>query len=173
MAFMAAAAPWIAAAGTTLGVIQQVQAARYQSALATAGAANAEENARRETLAANKDMMARDQEAGAAIAELQAGMDASGIRSGNGTMLLRRRSVEELAARDRENLAEKRDTNLRNRMQEAAGLRSEASAYKSGAFLSALSGLASIPGSYLSTASMVNDYRRSTLRSSRPSISGV
>ena len=173
MAFMVAAAPWIAAAGTTLGVIQQVQAARYQSALATAGAANAEENARRETLAANKDMMARDQEAGAAIAELQAGMDASGIRSGNGTMLLRRRSVEELAARDRENLAEKRDTNIRNRMQEAAGLRSEASAYKSGAFLSALGGLASIPGSYLSTATAVNDYQRSLLRSSRSSISGV
>ena len=173
MAFMAAAAPWISAGATALGVIQQVQAARYQSALATAGAANAEENARRETLAASKDMMARDQEAGAAIADLQAGMDASGIRSGNGTMLLRRRSVEELAARDRENLAEKRDTNIRNRMQEAAGLRGEASAYKSGAFLSALSGMASIPGSYLSTASMVNDYRRSTLRSSRPSISGV
>lgn len=173
MAFMAAAAPWISATGTALGVIQQVQAANYQAAVAKAGAETAEENARRETLAANRDMMARDQEAGAAIAELQAGMDASGIRSGNGTMLLRRRGVEELAARDRENLAEKRDTNIRNRQREAAGLLAEASAYKSGAFLSALGGLASIPGSYLSTATTVNDYTRSLLRSSKPSISGV
>lgn len=173
MAFMAAAAPFISAGATALGVLQSVQAANYSAKVAANNAKLAEQTAQRETFAANQDMLARDQDAGAAIAELQAGMDASGIRSGSGSMLLRRRSVEELATRDRENLALKRDTNLENRKNEAAGYQAEASAHRSGAFLSGLAGLASVPTSFLSTASMVNDYRRSLLRSSRPSISGV
>lgn len=172
MAFMMAAAPYISAAGTAMGVLGQIQAANAQASIASQNAAIERQNAIDETVAMNRDMLARDQEAAGSIAELQASMDASGITSGSGSMLLKRKSLEQLAARDRENLAAKRDANLQNRLQSAAGLGSQARAYKSGAFLSALGGMANIGTSYLSTATMVNDYKRSTLRSSNPSIMG-
>lgn len=164
------AVPYLMAAGAALSTVQQVNTANYQAAVAANNAAIATENAQRETLAANKDMAARDRDAAAALADLTAQMNASGINSSNGTKMLQRRSLEQLATTDRENLAAKRDANLENRLQEAASYSAESKAYKRGATMSLLTGMLSVPTSYLSGASMVGNYNKLVLNRSKDTI---
>lgn len=173
MAVAAPFIPWIMAAGTAFSVVSGIQAANYQAKVAENNAKISEENAIRETAAANKDAQSRDINAMQTIAELQAEMDASGLNSSSGTMLLRRRSVEELATSDRENLAAKKEANLTNRKNEAASYRAEGKAAKKAGVVNAIGGVLSIPTSYLSGATMVNDFNKLQVRGRASTIGGL
>jgi hypothetical protein len=96
-------------------------------------------------------------------------MDASGINAGTGSMLFRRTGLESVALRDRDRLQLKRDNELKNTKRQAAGQRSEAKAQKRAGRMSLLSTLLDIPTSFLSSASMVNDYKRNRMSLSSPS----
>lgn len=172
MSFVAPALPYISAIGSALGAYGGYQAAQYQSAVAAANAQAAQNNAARERYAADQDMLDKDSDARRTIGELVAQMSASGLAAGQGTMLLRRTGLQALADRDRERLAQKRDINFENRMQEAAAFKAQAKAASSSARMSLIGGLLSVPASYLSGSSMLNDYRRSQYALTRPSIQG-
>ncbi len=164
-----AAVPYITAGASALSGISAMQSANYQAAVASNNAKLLEEQASRETFAANQDIADQDAAARAQIAGLQAEMDASGINAGTGSMLFRRTGLESVALRDRDRLQLKRDNELKNTKQQAAGQRSEAKAQKRAGRMSLLSTLLDIPTSFLSGASMVNDYKRNRMSLSSPS----
>jgi hypothetical protein len=169
MANLAPIVPYIMAAGTAISGVAGLQASQYQAAVAENNAKLLAQQAERETLAANQDIQDQDTAARGEIAALMASMDASGIRSDTGTMLLRRSSAEQLALRDRELLGQKRDISLENTKRQEVGSRMEARATRSAGKLGLLSTMVQIPTSYLSGASMVNNYNRGRLTLSSPS----
>ena len=149
--------------------ISAMQNASYQSAVAEQNSRLLTMQAERENFAANQDIADRDADARSQIAGLMAQMDASGINSGTGSMLFRRAGAESLATRDRERLIQKRDQALENTNRQASGLRSEAAAQKSAGKLGMLSSFLSVPTSFLSGASMLNQYNQGRLTLSSPS----
>lgn len=169
MAFAAPILPYLMAGSAALSGISQMQNANYQSAVATQNAALLEQQAERETFAANQDIADQDVAARAQIAEMMAQMDASGINSGTGSMLFRRAGVESLATRDRERLGVKRDNQLENTRRQAASSRAEAKALKRSGRLGLLSTILSVPTSYLSGSSMLNEFNRGRMALTAPS----
>ena len=172
MAVLAPIAPYLMAASTVVSGISQYQNAQYQSAVATQNAALLEEQATRETFAANQDIADQDQAARAEIADMLAQMDASGINSSTGSMMFKRAGMESLAARDRARLGQKRDINLENTKRQAAQQRAEAKALKKAGKLGLLSTALDVGTSYLSGATMVNEYNKGRLALSNPSHMG-
>lgn len=170
MAFMAPVLPWLAAGSAVVGGISQMQSAQYQAAVAQNNANILEENAARERAAAAEDMQSKDMDARAQVAALMADMDASGLSADSGSFLRRRSGAQWLAGRDRERLERKADTSVRNTKQEAASYRAEAKALKKGGFLSFLTTAFNAGSSYLSGASMLNEYKAGQLQLSNPSI---
>lgn len=166
---MAPIIPYLTAGASLVSGIAQMQNASYQSAVASQNAKLLEAQAQREAFAANQDLADNDTAARAQIAELMAEMDASGINSTSGSMLLRRAGVESLATRDRERLSLKRDIGLENTKRQAAGQRAEASSLKRAGKLGLLSTILSVPTSFLSSSSMLNDYNKGRMKLSSPS----
>lgn len=158
MQALVAAVPYISAGASVLSGLSAMQQANYQAAVQARNAKLMEENAARTAAAAQADMADRDRQAAGEIASIEAAMSASGLDAGSGSMMLRRRGLTDLADRDRERLAVKRDTEVRNMMQQAAGLKAEAGALSSSAKWGWLTTGASALGSYLSGAEMVNNY---------------
>lgn len=173
MAFAAPFLPFLAAAGTAVSAVTGFQSAQYQASVAEQNSKLLEQQAQRETLAANQEMQDQDTQARGEIANLMAQMDASGIQSSGGTMLMRRASAETLAARDRERLGLKRDIGLENTKRQAAGQRAEAKAYKKSGKLGLLTSMLAIPTSYMSSASSLNDYNRGRLSLNANSAGGA
>lgn len=172
MAFAVPLLPYITAGASALSGLSQMQNANYQSAVASHNANLLETQASREAHAANQDIADRDAAARAQIAGLMAEMDASGINSTTGSMLFRRAGMERLATRDRERLSLKRDNDLENTRNQAASQRAEAKALKRAGKFSLLSTALSIPTSYLSGATMVNEYNKGRMALTNPSYSG-
>lgn len=168
MAFAVPAIPYIMAGASALGAIGQYQSSMYQAAVLQNNANLTAETAVREKHAADLDMQDKDQAARAQVAELMSTMDASGLTSTSGTMLSRRAGAYHLAGRDRDRLAQKRDIQFENRKREEQGLRNEAAATKKAGRLGALTSLLSIPTSWLSGASMVNQYTTGRMGLSNP-----
>lgn len=166
-----AALPYATAGATLLSGYSQMQNASYQSAVASQNANLLEQQAQREAFAASQDMADTDASARAQIAGLMAEMDASGLNSTTGSMLFRRAGMESLATRDRERLSQKRDIALENTRQSAAGQRAESKAMKRSGKYSLLSTALSVPTSFLSSASMVNEYNKGRMTLSSPSYS--
>lgn len=153
------AMPYVSAGAAVVSGLSGIQAANYQSAVASRNAKLMEENAQRTSAAAQADMADQDRAAAGEIASLEAAMSASGLVANSGSMMLRRRGLTSLADRDRERLAVKRDTEVGNMMQEAAGLKAEAAASKSAAKWGWLTtGLGAV-SSYLSSATTLEDYQ--------------
>lgn len=173
MAFLAPAAPYLMAGASFVSGIANYQNAQYQSAVATNNANLLAQQAERETFAANQDIADNDTAARAAMAEMIAQMDSSGINSSTGSMLLKRSGANFLATRDRERLGQKRDVQLENTKRQEASMRAEAKAMKKAGMFGLLSTLISVPTSFLSGATMVNEYNKSRLALSSPSHSGV
>lgn len=168
MAFLAPAAPYLMAGSALVSGISQIQNANYQSAIAMQNASLLEQQAEREAFAANQDIADQDQAARAEIANMLAQMDASGINSTTGSMLFRRAGVESLAKRDRERLGQKRDVQLENTKTQASMSRSEAKALKSAGKFGLLSTALNVGTSFLSGATMVNEYNKSRLALNAP-----
>lgn len=158
MAFLAPMAPYLMAGAAAVSGIANYQNAQYQSAVATNNANLLAQQAERETFAANQDIADNDAAARAAMAEMQAQMDASGLSSTSGSMMFRRAGLQALATRDRERLGVKRDVQLENTKRQEAAQRAEAKAAKRAGRLGLVSSLLSIPTSFLSGASMLNEY---------------
>lgn len=172
MAFLAPLAPYLMAGTAAVSGIAQMQNAQYQSVVARQNAALLDQQAQREAFAANQDIADQDQQASAEIANLIAQMGASGITASTGSMMLRRSGAEFLASRDRERLGQKRDINLENTRRGAASQRLEASALRRAGRLSLLTSALNVGTSYLSGASMVNDYNRGRLSLTEPNYGG-
>jgi hypothetical protein len=160
------------AVGSAISGLSSYQNAQYQAAVASNNAKLLEEQAKRETFAANQDIADQDMAARAEIAEMIAQMNASGLSATTGTMIFRRAGGAYLANRDRERLSVKRDVNLENTKRQAATMRAEARALRKSAGLGLLIFLINIPTSFLSGASMVNEYRKGRMALDRPSYSG-
>lgn len=169
MAALAPLAPYLMAGSALVGGIAQYQNAQYQAAVATQNAALLEEQAQRETFAANQDIQDQDQSARAEIANMLAQMDASGINSTTGSMMLRRAGAESLAKRDRERLSQKRDIQDENTRRQAASERASAKASKRAGKLGLLSTALNVGTSWLSGATMVNEYNKGRLALNSPS----
>ncbi len=170
MSFMAPALPWIMAGSAALSGVAQMQSANYQAAVAQNNANIVAENAARERAAAAEDMQGKDLDARAQIAAMLADMDASGISSTSGSFLRRKSGAFWMAGRDRERLEKKADTQVRNSLQEAEGYRAEAKAAKGSKPFTFLSTILNAGTSYLSGASMLNEYRAGQLQLTNPSI---
>jgi len=159
-----AALPWLSAGASVLSGITQMQTQKYQAAVTARNSEIAAANTAKEAAASAEDMAQRDRDATAQIAEMSAAMDASGLATGGGTMLLRRRGLESLADRDRERLASKRATAIEDGMQQSASLSADAAAMrgasKFGFFTTAMSGLTS----YLSGAETLDKFRTNQSR---------
>ena len=154
----------LSVAGTAFGAYSQYQAGQYQAAVAQANADLAARQAMEERHAADLDMQDKDLAAKAEIAELVSQMNASGLTSTTGTMLMRRQGAFGLAARDRERLGQKRDTQFENTKRQQQMFLAESREAKRGARMSLLSGFLDVGSSALSSATMVNNYKRSRIR---------
>lgn len=163
------ALPFIMMAGTAVSAYGEYQAAKYQSAIVEHNANLMQENMERENFAASQDMMDRDLAARAEMAEVIANMGASGLSADSGSMLLRRRSLSELADRDRQRLGEKKDTQNQNYRDQIGSARVEAKQMRSAAKTNLLMTPIKMATSYLSGASMVNQYNTSAAGLSAPS----
>lgn len=172
MAFAVPALPYIMGAATLYSGYEQMQASRYQAAVATANANTVRKQAQIEDLAASEDMRDRDVAARAEIAEMMSRAAASGLTATSGTMLMRQEGAYSLASRDRERLALKRDTARDNKRRQELSLRAEAKEYKRAGRSALLSSLLGVGTSYLSGATMVNDYNLGRMRLQQPSYMG-
>lgn len=169
MAQLAPLLPYLSAGASLLSGISAMQSANYQAAVAAQNAKLLEQQAVRETFAANQDIADQDAAARAQIAGVQAEMNASGINSSTGSMLFRRAGLESLAVRDRERLTLKRDNELENTKRQAVSQRAESKALKKAGGLSLLSTILSVPSSFLSSSSSLNEYNRNRLALKSPS----
>lgn len=172
MSFAVPFIPYIMAGAAAVSGIAQYQNSQYQAAVATNNANLMAQTAQREQDAANLDMQDKDLAAKSQIAELMANMDASGLVSTTGSMMLRTKGARDLATRDRERLAQKRDVQFENRKREESAYRAEASAAKKAGRLGLLTSVLSIPTSFLSGASLVNEYTTGRLALTNPSVVG-
>lgn len=169
MAFLAPLLPYAMAAGSAISGISQYQNAQYQSQVASQNADLMGQQAQRETLAANQDMQDQDMGARAEIADLVSNMSASGLTATTGSMMFRRAGAESLALRDRDRLSQKRDIQLENTKRQEQSFKAEAKAAKKAGKLGLLQTALSIPTSFLSGASMVNEFNKGRLALSNPS----
>jgi len=169
MAQLAPFLPYVMAAGAAVSGISEYNNAMYQSQVATQNADLLKEQASRETFAANQDIQDQDMGARAEIAELMSNMQASGLTATTGSMMFRRAGSEFLANRDRERLSVKRDVQLENTKRQESTMRSEAKAMKKAGKLGLLKTILSIPTSFLSGSSMVNEFNKGRLTLSDPS----
>jgi len=146
----------ISAASAAIGGVSAISQANYQSRVAKNNAVIAANNAtqvRQETAVNN---MMRDQEARSDIGAMLAQGGASGLSLGVGSMGLRRKSMEELAARDRELSTYAGDTRAAGFDQQSQDFTSEArSARTAGAFNAAGAGI-NFGSSFISDAPTVN-----------------
>lgn len=169
MSFAAPIIPLAMAVSSAISGVSGLQAAQYQGAVARANAQAAEETAKREVAAANQDMQDRDLAARAEIDSMLSQMSASGLSAKSGSMLMRRAASADLATRDRERLAQKRDINLKNTLQQAETYRAEAQQTDTAGKIGLLSSFLSVPASYLSGSSMVSNYNLGRMSLQSPS----
>lgn len=172
MAFLAPIAPYLMAGSALVSGVSQYQNSQYQAEVATQNAELLKETAQRETFAANQDIADNDQDARAAIADMMAQMDASGINSSTGSMMFRRAGAESLAKRDRERLGQKRDIQLENTKRQEASQRAEAKAAKRAGRLGLLSTALSVGTSFLSGSTMLNEYNKGRMALTAPNYGG-
>jgi hypothetical protein len=146
----------VSVGSAVVGGVAAVGQARYQSQVAKNNATIATQNAERtrfETQVANQQ---QDQEARADIGALLAQGGASGLALGVGSMGLRRKSAEQLAARDRAYTDYAGETRAAGFDQQASDFSAEAaSANRAGIFGAVGAGL-DIKSSLVSGASTVN-----------------
>lgn len=169
MAFLAPLAPYLMAGSALVSGVSQMQNTSYQAAVATQNADLLAQQAQRETFAANQDIADQDVAARAEIANMMAQMDASGINSTTGSMMFRRAGAESLANRDRERLGQKRDIQLENTKRQEASTRAEASALRKSKGLNLLSTVIGAGTSFLSGATMVNEFNKGRMALTSPS----
>ena len=156
-------------ASAVVGGIAAISAASYKAKVAQNNATIATQNAERtrfETQVANQE---QDQAAKADIGQLLASGGASGLALGVGSMGLRRKSAEELSARDRAYTTYAGETRAAGFQQQANDFTSSASAARSEGVFGALGAGLDIGGSLVSGASTVNPATASRITgSTRP-----
>jgi hypothetical protein len=124
----------------------------YQSRVAKANAAIAQQNAAKAVQTAHQQAQIGDQEAAQDIGAMMAQAGASGLSLGVGSSALRRRSAEELAARDRGFTVYAGEMEAAGYKQEAANYRSEGRNALGGGMLDAFSSVLSSPSLISSSA---------------------
>jgi hypothetical protein len=172
MAFLAPAMPFISAGATLLSGLSANRDATYQAAVGMKNAQLLEEQALRENFAATQDIEDQDVSARADVANMLSQFAASGLSSSSGSFVMRQASAASLAKQDRQRLTQKKDVQLYNTRTQANTVRNEAEATRRGGRTSLLSTALAVPASYLSGASMVNEYTRGRLSLSSPSYAG-
>lgn len=173
MAVLAPAMPFISAGATLLGGMSANRDARYQAAVGMKNAQLLDEQALRENFAASQDIEDQDVSARAEVADMLSQFAASGLSASSGSFVMRQAGAALLAKRDRQRLGQKKDVQLANTRNQVSTMRSEAEATRRGGRTSLLSTALAVPTSYLSGASMVNEYTRGRLSLSSPSYAGA
>jgi hypothetical protein len=168
MAVLAPLAPYLMAGSTAVSGLAQMQNSNYQAAVATQNADLLRQQTERETFAANQDIADQDVAARGEIADLVAQMGSSGINANTGSLMFRRAGAEFLVARDRERLGQKRDIALENGKRQEASQRAEAKALKRSGRLALLGTAINAGSSFLSGATMLNDYNRGRMALTAP-----
>lgn len=146
----------LAVAGTVYSTMASYQQGMYQSKVAANNAQVAEENAKRARQEAAVKAQEQDFNAQAEMGALLANLGASGLNLGTGSAALRRKSQQELAARDRGYTIYEGDTAAAAYQQQAQDFRTEAAGNRMAARNSLVSGIFDIGGSLISGASKVN-----------------
>ena len=120
-----------------LGVFSSLAAGSYQAQVAKRNSEIALQNAARATASAAASAQMQDQEALVEMGALAAAGGASGLSLGVGSSALRRRSLQELAARDRGLTIYQGETEAAAYRQQAAGYESDAGAAVFGGIMGA------------------------------------
>lgn len=143
-------------ASAVVGGVAAVSSANYKSQVAQNNATIASNNAERSRNEAAAANQRQDQEAKADIGALLAQGGASGLSLGVGSMGLRRKSAEQLAARDRGYTTYAGETRAAGFEQQASDFKAEASAEKRAGVFNAVGAGIDITSSLISGAPSVN-----------------
>jgi hypothetical protein len=135
MAFMAAAAPFLAIAGTVLQGFSQFQQNQYQSAVAKNNAKIAEQNADRASYASQIEQMRSDREYQAQEASLLASQAASGLDVLGRSQVMSRANVGRVRGEAAVDIRQQGLFEVRNFQQEQANFLGEARAAKTNAWM--------------------------------------
>lgn len=151
----------VASAGMT--AIAGVQAAGYKAQVARNNAQIAVNNAERVVQEAAIDAQETDLAARQELGALLAAQGASGLNMSVGSMGLRRKSKEELAAKDRANITYNAATQAGQYRQQASDFREEARTANREKMFAVVEGGLSIGRSLISGASKVNEKKARSL----------
>lgn len=135
MAFMAAAAPFLAIAGTAIQGFSEFQQRQYQATVAKNNAKIAKENADRAGYASQIEQMRSDREYGAQEATLLATQAASGFDVLGRSQILSRANINRVQSEAAVDIRMQGMYDVRNLQQEQANFLGEARAAKTQAWM--------------------------------------
>ena len=161
----------LSTAATIAGTGAAIAQNSYQARVALNNAKIAEQNAERAINESKIGAQDQDLEAKAQIGALIARGGASGLSLGAGSLALRRKSAEELAARDRGYTIYAGETKADAYNQQAQDYRTEASSLRTANFMEVIGAGFDIGTSLISGAALTN--RRNAITGSSPTQSSV
>ena len=141
---------------TVVGTMGAIQQSNYQSQVALNNQAIAEENARRVIFESQIEAQETDIEARGELGQLLAQQGASGLSLGSGSFALRRKGLEELAAKDRGFIRSQGEVRATRHRQQASDFAGESAMAKASGRGALVSGAFDIGTSLVSGASRVN-----------------
>ena len=151
-----------AVALSTVGGIQQ---SKFQSQVALNNAAIAEDNARRSVFEAQVEAQETDFAARDELGQLLSQQGASGLSLGSGSFALRRKGLEELAAKDRGFIRTQGEVQATRFRQQASDQRSASAQAKAAGRNALISGAFDIGTSLVSGATRVNTKKARSIAS--------
>ena len=153
----------LAVASTAVGTYAAVNEANYRSQVARNNAVIAEENRLRTLEETAINAQEQDLAARAEIGALLAQQGASGLSMGVGSMALRRKSAEELAAKDRSRITYEGQTVANQYEQQREDFKEESRMAKSEVNMAMLEGAIGIGSSLIGGATKVNNKKARAL----------
>jgi hypothetical protein len=144
-----------------LGTISSINEARFTEEQAAANATILEENAEKATQEAALRAQRQDFDASQELGALIAQQSASGLSGGS--YALQRKTLRELAARDRGTIIFEGDAEARRLQQQAADQRTRASSARSASRFAGISGVLGVGSSLISGATKINELKRKEL----------
>ena len=154
----------LGALGGVVSTIGAVQQQRFQQQVALNNAQIAEQNAAREVQRASMEAQEADVRARGELGQLIADAGASGLNLNSGSSFLRRRSLEQLAAKDRGFIVAEGEARAQAQKQIAQDERAGAAQSGRAAILEGIGGGLDIGTTLISGASKVNRIRARAIR---------
>lgn len=143
--------------GAAFGLVSTLASSNYNAQVAANNVQIAESNAERSVQRAAVEAQEQDVQARGELGAMLASAGASGLNLGSGSALLRRKSAEELAAKDRGFIAFEGQSKAAQFKQQATDIRDEAALAKQQSFFSTIGQGINIGTSLVSGATKVNE----------------